>query len=164
MAMFDLADLQVTKLSFSLSTMGIIFLTMALRKPVSTFLWTKACISMLTYFRTSTGRCSYVFPSLASSVSAPSPSSSSLRWSTTFLIGIIIIITRPKPAYGRQGLDWIVGPGCSFVVFSTKKKHVNQPKTMINHETTLKKPWKPTKNHDKPWNHLEKPWKTNQKP
>ena len=30
---------------------------------------------------------------------------------------------------------------------------------MINHETTLKKPWKPTKNHDKPWNHLEKPWK-----
>ena len=44
MAMFDLADLQVTKLSFSLSTMGIIFLTMALRKPVRTFLWTKACI------------------------------------------------------------------------------------------------------------------------
>ena len=27
--------------------------------------------------------------------------------------------TRPKPAYGRQGLDWIVGPGYSFVVFST---------------------------------------------
>ena len=26
--------------------------------------------------------------------------------------------TRPKPAYGRQGLDWIVGPGYSFVVFS----------------------------------------------
>ena len=34
---------------------------------------------------------------------------------------VIIIITRPKPAYGRQGLDWIVGPGCSFVVFSTNK-------------------------------------------
>ena len=32
---------------------------------------------------------------------------------------LIIIITRPKPAYGRQGLDWIVGPGYSFVVFST---------------------------------------------
>ena len=29
--------------------------------------------------------------------------------------------TRPKPAYGRQGLDWIVGPGYSFVVFSTNK-------------------------------------------
>ena len=29
---------------------------------------------------------------------------------------IIIIITRPKPAYGRQGLDWIVGQGYSFVV------------------------------------------------
>ena len=28
-------------------------------------------------------------------------------------------VTRPKPAYGRQGLDWIVGPGYSFVVFST---------------------------------------------
>ena len=36
--------------------------------------------------------------------------------------GIIIIITRPKPAYGRQGLDWIVGPGYSYVVFSTNKK------------------------------------------
>ena len=29
--------------------------------------------------------------------------------------------TRPKPAYSRQGLDWIVGPGYSFVVFSTNK-------------------------------------------
>ena len=39
-----------------------------------------------------------------------------------FIIFIItIIITRPKPAYGRQGLDWIVGPGNSFVVFSTNK-------------------------------------------
>ena len=28
-------------------------------------------------------------------------------------------IIRPKPAYGRQGLEWIVGPGYSFVVFST---------------------------------------------
>ena len=27
-------------------------------------------------------------------------------------------LTRPKPAYGRQGLDWIVRPGYSFVVFS----------------------------------------------
>ena len=26
------------------------------------------------------------------------------------VFGIIIIITRPKLAYGRQGLDWIVGP------------------------------------------------------
>ena len=25
--------------------------------------------------------------------------------------------TRPEPAYGRQGLDWIVGPGYSFGVF-----------------------------------------------
>ena len=37
------------------------------------------------------------------------------------IIIAIIIITRPKPAYGRQGLDWIVGPGYSFVVFSTNK-------------------------------------------
>ena len=36
-------------------------------------------------------------------------------------ITIIIITTRPKPAYGRQGLDWIVWPGYSFVVFSTNK-------------------------------------------
>ena len=27
--------------------------------------------------------------------------------------------SRPKPAYGRQGLDWFVRPGCSFEVFST---------------------------------------------
>ena len=26
--------------------------------------------------------------------------------------------TRPKPAYGRQGLDWIVGPGYTFGAFS----------------------------------------------
>ena len=39
---------------------------------------------------------------------------------------IIIIITRPKPAYGRQGLDWIVGPGYSFVVFSNKTIETNQ--------------------------------------
>ena len=40
---------------------------------------------------------------------------------------LIFDITRPKPAYGRQGLDWIVGPGYSFVVFSTKKtKETNQ--------------------------------------
>ena len=34
-----------------------------------------------------------------------------IRWKFFF--------TRPKPAYGRQGLDWIVGPGYSFAVFST---------------------------------------------
>ena len=33
----------------------------------------------------------------------------------------ILISTRPKPAYGRQGLDWIVGPGYSFVVFWTNR-------------------------------------------
>ena len=37
------------------------------------------------------------------------------------IINIIINITRPKPAYSRQGLDWIVWPGYSFVVFSTNK-------------------------------------------
>ena len=29
--------------------------------------------------------------------------------------------TMPKPAYNRQGLDWIIGSGNSFVVFSTHK-------------------------------------------
>ena len=42
------------------------------------------------------------------------------------MMGVLIItsifcVTRPKPAYGRQGLDWISGPGYSFVVFSTNK-------------------------------------------
>ena len=36
------------------------------------------------------------------------------------ITSVIIIITKAK-AYGRQGLDWIVGPGYSFVVFSTDK-------------------------------------------
>ena len=35
--------------------------------------------------------------------------------------GNSLLQTRPKPAYGRQGLDWIFGPGYSFVVFSTNK-------------------------------------------
>ena len=37
------------------------------------------------------------------------------------IVIIAIITTRPKLAYGRQGLDLIVGPGYSFVVFSTNK-------------------------------------------
>ena len=40
---------------------------------------------------------------------------------TVVIVAVVIIITRPKPAYGRQGLDWIVWPGYSFVVFSTNK-------------------------------------------
>ena len=49
-------------------------------------------------------------------------------------------LTMPKPAYGRQGLEWIVGPGYSL---------------WCSEPTKL---WKPTKNHEKPYNHLEKPW------
>ena len=36
-------------------------------------------------------------------------------------VGNSLSQTRPKPAYGRQGLDWIIGPGYSFVVFSTNR-------------------------------------------
>ena len=32
--------------------------------------------------------------------------------------------TRPKPAYGRQGLDWIIGPGYSFVVVTNRGLHL----------------------------------------
>ena len=36
--------------------------------------------------------------------------------------------TRPKPAYGRQGLDWIVGPGYSFTyTFLSLTGGYNQP-------------------------------------
>ena len=31
---------------------------------------------------------------------------------------IVFKMTRPKPAYGRQGLDWIARPEYSFMVFS----------------------------------------------
>ena len=37
------------------------------------------------------------------------------------IILVVFDMTRPKPAYDRQGLDWIVGPGYSCVVFSTNK-------------------------------------------
>ena len=40
---------------------------------------------------------------------------------TIIVIITTIIITRPKLAYGLRGLPWIVGPGYSFVVFSTNK-------------------------------------------
>ena len=105
--------------------------------------------------------------SLALRLNLPAPPSLIIfgkRWKTprsrcytteVFFLNFIMIMrlfnfysTRPKPAYGWQGLDWIVGPGYSFVVFSNQKPW--------NH---LEKPWKPTKNHEKPWNHLEKPWK-----
>ena len=49
---------------------------------------------------------------------SPSLSSSTLISSPSFR-SVIFCDTRPKPAYGRQGLDWIVGPGYSFAVFST---------------------------------------------
>ena len=32
-----------------------------------------------------------------------------------------LLVTRPKPAFGRQGLDWIVRPVNSFVVVSTNR-------------------------------------------
>ena len=61
---------------------------------------------------------------------------------------LIIIITRPKPAYGRQGLAGSWGKDTdevsTFLVFLTShfapvaKNHGNQSKTMKNHETTLK--------------------------
>ena len=57
-----------------------------------------------------------------------------------------ILGTRPKPAYGRQGLDWIVGPGYSFVVFSTNETMETNQKPQKN----MKPPGKPTKNHEEP--------------
>ena len=42
-------------------------------------------------------------------------------------------MTRPKPAYGRQGLDWIVGPGYSFAVFST----VGQSEVVVVQEVEI---------------------------
>ena len=62
------------------------------------------------------------------------------------LVAKSFILTRPKPAYGRQGLDWIVGPGYSFVVFSTNK-------TMETHQKqwkTMKPPWKTMETNQKP--------------
>ena len=46
--------------------------------------------------------------------------------------------TRPKPAYARQGLDRIVGPGYSFVVFSISRfappalSSIDDPKTLAS--------------------------------
>ena len=83
-------------------------------------------------------------------------------------------ITRPKPAFGRQGLDWIVGPEYSFRVFSTWKMK-NQPgtmKTLKTMKTDLEQwktnlaPWKPQKKTGtiKTINTNLKTWKTNLDP
>ena len=58
------------------------------------------------------------------------------------ITNIIIIITRPKPAYGRQGLDWIFGPGYSFVVFSTNRGDVTSLTGGSNWPPLTKKTWR----------------------
>ena len=55
----------------------------------------------------------------------------------------IFALTRPKPAYGRQGLDWIVGPGyCETETnqrpWETMKLTWKTMKITQNHETNLK--------------------------
>ena len=94
--------------------------------------------------------------------------------------------TRPKPAYGRQGLEWDCQvriqfrqvhfgvdsyweniyfwkkniPDLDFLGLSNAKNHETTLKTMETNQKPwnyLEKPWKPTKNHEKPWNYLEKP-------
>ena len=65
----------------------------------------------------------------------------------------IIIITRPKPAYGWQGLAGSWGKNTdqagTFWGVLELSSNINQPGTMTNH----KKTWnheKPTRNHEKP--------------
>ena len=61
--------------------------------------------------------------------------------------GQCFYVNRPMPAYGRQGLDWIVGPEYSFRVFltwkmksqpGTRKNHENRPGTMNIRPGTMK--------------------------
>ena len=73
-------------------------------------------------------------------------------------------MTRPKPAYGRQGLagSWRqhTHEVSTFLgVFNVSLRACgaqlgfNQPGTIIDNENppgNLEKPWKPTKNHEKP--------------
>ena len=80
------------------------------------------------------------------------------------IIVVIINITRPKPAYGRQGLAGSWGQhtdevSTSLVLLTSHFAHaalssdltnLGQLMTMKIHLETLKKPWKPTKNHEKP--------------
>ena len=78
-------------------------------------------------------------------------------------MGHLFDATRPKPASGRQGLDWIVGPGYSFVVFSTNKTM----ETNQNPWKTMKPPWKTMETNQKPWKTMKPPWttmETNPKP
>ena len=96
---------------------------------------------------------------------------------------IIIIITRPKPAYGRQGLAGSWGQDTdevsTFLMFSTShfapaplsseltnlgplmtmKIHLETLKNNGNQPKTMKTPWKTMETKQKPWKHLEKPWK-----
>ena len=74
---------------------------------------------------------------------------------------MMIIITRPKPAYGRQGLAGSWGKDTDevstfFGVLNVSLRAcgaqlgLNQPGTINDNENppgNLQKPWKPTKNH-----------------
>ena len=100
------------------------------------------------------------------------------------IINIIITITRPKPAYGRQGLAGSWGQDTdevsTFLVFLTShfapvalssdltnlgplmtmKIHLETLKNNGNQAKTMKTmkpPWKTMETKQKPWNHLEKP-------
>ena len=51
--------------------------------------------------------------------------------------------SRPKPTYGRPGLDWIVWPGYSFGVFSMSRfalSSVDAPKTLRDQQGDLSDP------------------------
>ena len=72
------------------------------------------------------------------------------------VMGHLFDATRPKPAYGRQGLDWIVGPGYIFVVFSTNKTMETNQKPC----ETMKLPLKTMETYQKPWKTMKLPCKT----
>ena len=101
-------------------------------------------------------------------------------WGGKTEVQVIIIITRPKPAYGRQGWEGSWGQDTDEVntflgVFNVSLRACgaqlgfNQPGT-INHGNrpkTMKPPWKTIATNQKPWKTMKPPWKTivtNQKP
>ena len=113
---------------------------------------------------------------------APRPAPLVSRWSRSVapqrthlviigirMVVIIIIITRPKPAYGRQGLAGSWGQDTdevsTFLVFLTSHfapAALSSDLTNLGPLMTMKIHLETLKNHEtnqKPWNYLEKPWK-----
>ena len=83
-------------------------------------------------------------------------------WSFSWYVFItFIIITRPKPAYGRQGLagSWGQDTNQARILWGILNVSLRASGTQLGYKLTLSHK-KPTWNHEKTWKIDLEPWKT----